>query len=404
MPGTEDLFRRQAVDAQNVMHGRVRIAPPPGWTMTTGIIVGTVLLAIVFASFASYARTVAISGQIETDRGIPTIFAQEPGIVDLRVRLGDNVEQGQVIAETSLLGSDERGNLALRRQRALEEEKAVAQMRAQSATAAGNSQAQAARMRAAAASSRITSLQEQLNQARSRTRTAEADLERARSIAERGFLSRRDLEQRESEVFARRQEESSIEERIAAARGEVASANAEAEQAISRSQVERAEALETITRAEQGEADRSAATKEVHVAPSRGLIASLPVRSGQALRGGETIAVIAPEGAQIVATLRLPTNVMGDVRPGQEVKIAVDSYPYQTFGMLRGTVDSVSRVATEDNGQDVYLVQVDLPDAIIAYGQREPLLPGMTVTARITTQERTLMQWLLDPLYAVARR
>ena len=124
MPGTEDLFRRQAVDAQNVMHGRVRIAPPPGWTLTTGIIVGTVFLAIVFASFASYARTVAVSGQIETDRGIPSVFAQEPGVIDLRVSLGDRVEQGQVVAETTLLGSDERGNLALRRQKALEEEKA----------------------------------------------------------------------------------------------------------------------------------------------------------------------------------------------------------------------------------------------------------------------------------------
>ena len=404
MPGTEDLFRRQAVDAQNVMHGRVRIAPPPGWTLTTGIIVGTVFLAIVFASFASYARTVAVSGQIETDRGIPSVFAQEPGVIDLRVSLGDRVEQGQVVAETTLLGSDERGNLALRRQKALEEEKAVARMRAESATAAGNSQAQAARTRAAAASSRISSLQEQLNQARSRTRTAEADLDRARSIAERGFLSRRDLELRESEVFARKQEESSIEERIAAARGEVASANAEADQAISRSQAERAEALETVTRAERSEADQSTATKEVHIAPSTGMVASLPVRSGQALRGGETIAVIAPEGAEIVATLRLPTNVMGDIKPGQNVKVAVDSYPYQTFGMLKGRVENVARVATEEDGQEVYLVQVAIPDSIDAYGKREPLLPGMTVSARITTQERTLMQWLLDPLYAVAKR
>jgi len=45
-----------------------------------------------------------------------------------------------------------------------------------------------------------------------------------------------------------------------------------------------------------------------------------------------------------------------------------------------------------------------MPQIITAYGRRERLLPGMTITARIKTQERTLIQWLLDPILAVSER
>ena len=404
MPETEPLFRQQAVDAQNVMHGRVRIAPPPGWLLTNILIVGLVFGALIFASLITYARTVPVIGTVETDKGIPSVVTQNPGIVLTKISLGDRVQQGDIIAETVLQNDDERGNTALRRQKAIDGEKEIARLRANSASAAGQSQAAAARIRADAARQRLVTLQTQLAQARTRTAAARDDLTRAQTIAERGFLSKRDLEARSSEVAARQQEEASIEERIASARGEAASASAEADQALSMAAVDRAEALEAVSRAERSEAEANTSLRRVHIAPADGVIAAMPVRNGESIEAGETIAVIMPANSRILATLSVPASAMSEVRKGQDVDVAVDSYPYQTFGTIPGKIESVSRIATEEDGAQAYRVQVAIPDSILAYGKREPLLPGMSLSARITTQRRTLIQWLLDPLYAVSKR
>jgi hypothetical protein len=38
------------------------------------------------------------------------------------------------------------------------------------------------------------------------------------------------------------------------------------------------------------------------------------------------------------------------------------------------------------------------------HGQAVPLQPGMLVNADVVFDRRTLLQWLLDPLYAAGRR
>ena len=38
---------------------------------------------------------------------------------------------------------------------------------------------------------------------------------------------------------------------------------------------------------------------------------------------------------------------------------------------------------------------------IMAYGAEQPLRPGMLASADIRVDERTLLQWLLEPLYSI---
>jgi membrane fusion protein len=42
--------------------------------------------------------------------------------------------------------------------------------------------------------------------------------------------------------------------------------------------------------------------------------------------------------------------------------------------------------------------------SIPAFGRDQPLLSGMTVTARVQTARRSLFEWLFEPLFAVGRR
>lgn len=404
MPRQNQLFREQAVAAQNVMNGRIRVAPSPSWTRINLLLIGSISVAVIFASFATYSRTVPIQGTIQTEEGTAVVRAREQGAILLSVKIGDKVTNGQKIAEIKIERQDETGDLALQRQDALRSEIMMAQTRANAAREAGVSMAEAANMRANAALSRIETLNAQLEQARIQTQAAQVDLDRAREIAQKGFLSKRDLEARESALASRRQQEAEILERISAARGDAASARAEASQAISMSVAEEANAKESSSRARLMQSENTTSSTNVYVSQSDGIVASLPYRNGQIVQQGQVVGVVMPENAKLIATFEIPSDRMAEVRRGQVVRIAVDAYPYGKFGVLEGKVRSVSLAAIPNGEKAIYLVEAEMPQIITAYGRQERLLPGMTITARIKTQERTLIQWLLDPILAVSER
>ena len=404
MPQERELFRRSAIDAQNVMNGRVRVSPPLGWKRINLFLVGIVAIAVILASMMTYSRTVSVNGTIQAENGESVIRARNSGDIKVSVELNSQVKEGQKIAEIVINATDEEGNNSTRQREAIAAEIAIAQQRADSARAAGESLAQAALLRSRSAAEQAKSLEDQLVQARIRTAAARTDLERARSIAERGFLSRRDLESRESEVATRMQEESRIQGEIIAAKGEELAGKAEARQARDQAQIASTEALETVSRARFSAASAAISQANVYQASQNGVVASLPFRSGQNVRAGDTIAVIMPDKGGLISILEISASQMAMIDERQTVKIAVDAFPYLKFGTIEGVIKRVNRAAIERNGESVFLVEVEVPETIRAYGKRERLLPGMSVKARIVTQKRTLIEWLLDPLLAVAGR
>ena len=400
----DELFRSKALEAQNVMNGRVRVAPPVSWTATT-ILLGTlVATSIAFASLATYSRTVEIEGSLETTSASIQIEAPSRGRVSLSVDQGDAVAAGDHLAVTRLETIAGSGDQVEMRRTILREEIQRAQERAEAANRAGDSRASANISQANAARERAGALADQLDQARRQTAVALEDLERARSIADRGFLSRRDLEARESEVSRKRQEEARIAEEIARARGDAMEAEALAAEARSEALFSAQDALQSATRAQRGLAADDAVSETKHISDISGTVASLPVRDGQMVEAGQLIAIVVPENTDMVAELRVPASAMTDIHEGQVIGISVDAYPYQTYGMIKTTITSLSRIAVEGSDGPEYIVEAKMPETMMVHGEPAQLLPGMTITARITTRERSLLEWLLEPLYAVGRR
>src|SRR6185295_17450355 len=122
---------------------------------------------------------------------------------------------------------------------------------------------------------------------------------------------------------------------------------------------------------------------------------------------------IVPEGSALRAQVYAPTRAIGFVRPGQEVRLLYDAFPYQRFGSFGGRIVRVSRSVIDPRQlaeplrieEAVYQIEVR-PDAqsIGAGGQTVPLQPGMTLTANIILDRRSFLDWLLAPLHAVMRR
>jgi membrane fusion protein len=118
---------------------------------------------------------------------------------------------------------------------------------------------------------------------------------------------------------------------------------------------------------------------------------------------------IIPLDSTLQAQLFFPTRAFGFVRPGQQVRILYDAFPYQKFGTYRGNVTNISHTILTGNEttgpialkEPAYRVTVGLerPD-IDAYGLKMPLQPDMLLKADVVLEQRSLMRWLLDPVFS----
>lgn len=148
--------------------------------------------------------------------------------------------------------------------------------------------------------------------------------------------------------------------------------------------------------------------------PIKGKVMALPVNVGQTVQAGGTISVVIPEGSQLQAELFVPSRAAGFISVGKDVTLQYQAFPYQKFGSAHGKVVSVSRtvlapaevtIAGLSLQEPVFRVHVALDrDYVNAYGLKTPLQPGMLLNADIIIDRRSLLEWLLDPLYAVGKR
>jgi hemolysin D len=136
-------------------------------------------------------------------------------------------------------------------------------------------------------------------------------------------------------------------------------------------------------------------------APAAGTVLSLTVRqSGEVVQPGQAIAEIAPRNQPLVLSAQIPSRDAGFIQPGMPVNIKLDAFPYQDYGIVPGTVltlspDSKATAA----GEQVYRVEVQLRQSEIqAKGQAIAFRAGQTATAEIVTRQRRIADILLDPV------
>ena len=136
------------------------------------------------------------------------------------------------------------------------------------------------------------------------------------------------------------------------------------------------------------------------IAPVDGTILALNTRTiGGVVNVAERIAQIVPDNDLLYVDVTLDNQDVGFVRVGQRVVIKVATYPFQRYGYLEGTVENISPDAIQDEKKGlVYKAKVKLSGANSSKKNRLKLLPGMSVSAEITTGKRRIIEFFLDPL------
>ena len=142
-------------------------------------------------------------------------------------------------------------------------------------------------------------------------------------------------------------------------------------------------------------------------APEAGVISNLRVHTiGGVIAAGEPILDLVPSGEDLVVSARLrPVDVEG-LYPGLPARVTLVAYSARTIPTLDGTLRTISadRIEDERTGEFYFLARVRIDRTELAGLDRIQLLPGMPVDVMIVSGERTVLDYVLDPFLAGARR
>ncbi|VVM48315.1 MULTISPECIES: HlyD family type I secretion periplasmic adaptor subunit [Pseudomonas] len=136
-------------------------------------------------------------------------------------------------------------------------------------------------------------------------------------------------------------------------------------------------------------------------APVSGSVQQLAVRTlGGVVTPAQPLMLIVPEETVIEIEAFLPNKDVGFVQPGQDAEVKVETFPYTKYGVVPGTVISVSSDAINDEKRGlIYSMRIAMARSTIAVnGTNIRLAPGMAVTAEIKTGRRRVIEYFLDPL------
>ncbi|MEC8579574.1 MAG: HlyD family efflux transporter periplasmic adaptor subunit [Pseudomonadota bacterium] len=145
--------------------------------------------------------------------------------------------------------------------------------------------------------------------------------------------------------------------------------------------------------------------RTVLVSPVRGVVNKLSITTiGGVVRPGEEILQIIPIEEELLVEAKVAPENIANIRPGQEATIKLSAYDYTIYGTIKGRVDVISADTFKDerdpDGESHYKVTVRVDPMSLSDRQSMiDLRPGMQAQVELMTGEKTVLQYLLKPLY-----
>lgn len=193
--------------------------------------------------------------------------------------------------------------------------------------------------------------------------------------------------------------------RLEAARAE---AESQMNEAAARSRAEASSALtqvrEDLEKIKYGvDSNMDRLDRNIVRAPTSGFINKINIATiGGVVRPSEALMEITPDDQRIVIETRADPNDRANLRPSLPARVRIGAYDYATFGMLDGHVTEVSADSISDEkGWRFYRVNVEIDGSSASKSIRQygALIPGMTASADIIVGKRTILSYLLSPIF-----
>ena len=419
------LFRPEVVEGRRQgWLGSIQLIRPVSFAVLTTFVAVTAVAVAAYFGVGEYTRKARVSGYLVPDRGvIRLVTPQAATVVERHVNEGQAVRQGDVLFVLSL----ERATLGGDTRAAVQSSLAA---RERSLQASSQQQAKLQQAQAEALQRQIGDMRRELVQMgaeaglqRERLALAQQAQARLESLRSDNFVSSAQVQTKAEEVLGLRAQVQGLERQSAAHQREIGSLEAQLRELPLRTQAQLGEIDRDIAELAQQSAENEAQTRIVIRAPQDGVVTTVLAERGQPATPATALASLVPSDAQLQAHLYAPSSAVGFVRSEQAVLLRYQAYPYQKFGHQQGRVLQVSRTplqATELAGvplagvsstastvsaEPLYRITVALDrQAVQAYGQAQPLAPGMQLDADVLLDRRRLIEWIFEPVLSVAGR
>ena len=224
-----------------------------------------------------------------------------------------------------------------------------------------------------------THLMTQLETHRMAAAKADLDFSRAAALAERGVVTRRELDEAR---YALKRTLAELDQLGALARARWQT----------RRESESSVLADLVSEASRLSASRAQATIR---APVQGTVQGLlGLKPGAVLSAGQVIGSISPDD-RLVIEAWVSSRDISQVYAGQPVRLQIDAFPYTVWGLLEGRVATVAADAT-DATVPIFKISIEPTRShlALANGTVGRLSKGMTGFARFVTARRTLLQIL----------
>jgi membrane fusion protein, peptide pheromone/bacteriocin exporter len=140
-------------------------------------------------------------------------------------------------------------------------------------------------------------------------------------------------------------------------------------------------------------------TNRIVLAPISGeIIQSSDIQTGSIVNSGQKIAEISP-GGELLATCFVKPSDIGFIHEKQKVKIQVDAFNYNEWGMLQGDIIDISDDMIIENGSVAYFRIKCKPEKTfltLKNGYKAYIKKGMSLNTRILVIRRSLFHLLFD--------
>jgi hemolysin D len=422
-------------------------APSPMGRAILWLILLAAAAAIAWACLAQLDVVAVSEGRVIPRARLQSVEAAEAGVVRaIHVREGERVRTGDpLIAFDPTFADADRESARVEYATAL-----LARARAEVliAFAAGERRAftalegadpAAAEAETLAVGARIAVLQERLAGVESRIAGAQAALEAARAdrlsieetlpLVEEQLAARRTLEERgfAARALVAQWEERAVTQRRALEARQADERRAQAEVAmVRRERTQHLEDFRAQAAAELAEAEAIVATRAQSVrravlregfqvlnAPVDGVVNEIAVTTlGEVVEPGAPLVTIVPAGEELIVEALVLNRDVGFVRPGREVVVKLEAFPFTRHGYLEGVVEHVSADAIADEQRGlVFPARVritasrlrDVGGASASQAIAAVLTPGMSAQVEVITGRRRVIEYLLSPIARTTR-
>jgi len=419
------LFRIEVLDyRQRDWLGNIQLIRPVSLAVLTCLVVLGVAAVATFLTLGEYTRKARVSGYLVPDRGVIRLVPPQPAtVVESHVVEGRSVRRGDVLfvlavgqatlsgdtqaAVQASLSARERSLLGTARQRGLLEQ----------------SQRAALDRQVSDMSRELDLMVVEADLQLKRLALAQQAQTRLEALRNENFVSAAQVQTKTEEVLGLKAQLQALERQRSVQSREIGTLMAQRRELPLRTQAAQGEIDRDLASLSQQSAENEARRRIVVRAPQDGIVSGVLAEVGQTVTPAVALASLLPADAQLQAHLLAPSSAVGFVRPNQVVQLRYQAFPYQKFGHQGGEVVQVSRsplqatelaslplqvagsAGTGTGTEPLYRITVTLNrQTVSAYGQAQPLSPGMQLEADVLLERRRLIEWLFEPVLGIASR